>query len=78
MQLAMPLQSPLPIARALMQHTELVVFRTTATAELRQICGNPISELLPEGFILGAELKIHRSQYLLESWPSPRGSEISC
>ena len=36
-QLAMPLQAPLPIALALVQHAELVVDRTAAAADLGQI-----------------------------------------
>src|ERR1700722_11062654 len=73
MQLAMPLQAPLPIALALVQHAELVVDRTAAGADLGQICGNKTSELLPEGFVLGAVLEIHRCYYLLESLAN-RGS----
>src|SRR5277367_408053 len=63
--LPVPLQPPLPTARTLVQHAELVVYGTTVTAGFGQVDREPASKLLAEGFVLGAEIKIHRSQGLI-------------
>src|SRR5580704_10765671 len=63
--LPVPLQTPLPTARTFVQHAELVVYGTAATAGFGQVDCEPASKLLAEGFVLGAEIKIHQSQCLI-------------